>query len=126
MTTASTGAKSLTDSRLHAMVEITPRKRPCRREGLFDRCIISLAPDEHSRIRLIDAALLASCCCRMTANPGNELHTGISTERSTDTYWVMTSNRFDYVFKLAVHLLPPFAPIELDQFVRFHRRSFQH
>src|ERR1700691_4224605 len=51
---------------------------------------------------------------------------GVSTARSTDTYCVMTSNRFDDVFKLAVHPLPSFAPIELDQFVRFHRRSFQH
>jgi hypothetical protein len=41
-------------------------------------------------------------------------------------FCVAISNRFDNVFKLAIQPRPSFAPIKLDQFVRFHRRSFQH
>jgi hypothetical protein len=44
--------------------------------GIFDCCIISLAPAEQYSIRLLDEALPASCCCQMTAHPGNEPRKG--------------------------------------------------
>jgi hypothetical protein len=48
------------------------QKTPMSPGGIVVCCIISLAPAEHSGIRLMDEVLPASCCCRITANLGNE------------------------------------------------------
>ena len=71
--TAPDGDTSPVPAKMNARELSTQRMSP----GLiFDCCIISLAPADHASIRLIDEPLPASCCCWMTANPGNGSRNG--------------------------------------------------